>query len=543
MSDLVLGSHWNLFLDDHVLSRVTGFDRVIHHPHALGVTLPSDKPWETAGSGMAFVDRRADGTFYAFYRAMWWDAGIADALKSGEEDIAHHMSSAVAYATSEDGIHWDKPVLGRMEAPAGVDWSCPPYPQPDGSSTENNLGVPLSFVVDLGRYGNVGDPSRRYALRLSPPDAHGVASNWQYAPRGYFAGELPDFLNDPDWQDKLTDSGGNFNPRRNMVHFWDDIHDEWVAMEQGVVGHWLPSREVARMASKDLIHWTSDVALCPDAADSHTPQRYDEPMSLTPFCAEGMVFGLLSWFHSDRSHPDGGPNLETTEEHPFRWPWCRKGTNEMRIAISRDGGKTWDRTSSREAWIPHGTEHDSYDRLVIGALPPMRMDDEDWFYVNVINGDHLGIRNAKGSKSYYHDRLPRSQTALYIQKHNRYVSLRASNQREILITRPMVLKGDSLQLNVDANRGEMQVGIALAEPVGTFSNTTPSTAPHLLEGRMIEGFTFDDCETIYSNSIEHEVRFKNKVNVGSLKGKPVCLLFKMFDADLYGFRAIGCNHE
>ena len=28
---------------------------------------------------------------------------------------------------------------------------------------------------------------------------------------------------------------------------------------------------------------------------------------------------------------------------------------------NHDGGRTWDRTCSREAWIPHGTEQDSYD--------------------------------------------------------------------------------------------------------------------------------------------------------------------------------------
>jgi hypothetical protein len=68
-----------------------------------------------------------------------------------------------------------------------------------------------------------------------------------------------------------------------------------------------------------------------------------------------------------------------TAENPFVWPWARKGTNEMRITLSRDGGRTSDRTSSQEAWITHGTEEDSYNRLVIFAAPPVRVDDEDWF--------------------------------------------------------------------------------------------------------------------------------------------------------------------
>lgn len=192
----------------------------------------------------------------------------------------------------------------------------------------------------------------------------------------------------------------------------------------------------------------------------------------------------------------------------------------------------------REAWIPHGSEQDSYDLLVIGSVPPVRVGDEDWFYVQVINGDHLGIRNDPEQSPYYRDRLPKHQIALYVQKGNRYVGLTARNQPEVLITRPITVTGNELQVNVDASRGEVRVGIALAEPVPTFEDTTPSTAPHLLEKRLLPGFSFDDCEPVRVNSVEHTVRFKNSANLDSLMGKPVCLLFHVFDADLFGFRII-----
>ena len=534
--------HWQLFLDDHVLARATGFDRIVRHPRALGVVIPADKPWETAGAAAMLVDRREDGSFFAYYTAMWWDIDSAGTLADGfRQDRAHHIFHRIAYATSADGIRWEKPSLGLVDAPAGVDREKhAPFPSPLGATRENNLGVPFVVVADLGRFGNVSDSAKRYVLRLAP-DARGpagVGAGWTNEPRGYFAVALPDFLNDPKWKERLIDSGGCFNPRRHIVHFWDDIHEQWVAIDQGVIGHWIPSREIARFASKDLINWTSQAALYPDAADPHAPQYYDEPMSMTPFCAEGVVFGLLSWFHSDRTHPDGGPNWQPTPEHPHVWPWCRKGTNEMRITISRDGGITWDRTSSREAWIPHGTEQDSYDRLVIGAQPPVRVGDEDWYYVQVINGDHLGVRNDPQQSAYYRGRLPQHQVALYVQKHNRYVSLTARNQQEVLITRPVTVAGTELQLNVDASRGVVRVGIAAADPVMTFDDTTPSAAPHLLVKRALPGFSFDDCEPVMANSIEHAVRFKNGASLESLKDKQVCLLFEMFDADLYGFRIV-----
>jgi hypothetical protein len=208
----------------------------------------------------------------------------------------------------------------------------------------------------------------------------------------------------------------------------------------------------------------------------------------------------------------------------------------MRVTISRDGGITWDRTSSREAWIPHGAEEDSYDRLVVGAQPPVAVGDEDWFYADVIDGDHLGIRNNAEQSLYYHDRLPRHQIGLYVQKRNRYVSLTARSQPEVLITRPVTVTGGSVQLNVDASRGEVRVGVAAAEPVLTFDESTPSTAPHLLENRLLPGFGVDDCRPILANSVEHTVEFKG--DLGSLRSRPVCLLFRMVDADLYGFRIV-----
>ena len=96
-------------------------------------------------------------------------------------------------------------------------------------------------------------------------------------------------------------------------------------------------------------------------------------------------------------------------------------------------------------------------------------------------------------------------------------------------------------LNVDASRGEVQVGIALAEPVMTFGNT-PSTAPHLLWSEthdlnhLLPRFSFDDCQPVRANSVEHVVQFAN--SPAELCGKEVVLLFRMFDADLYGFRSV-----
>src|SRR5580704_5130201 len=96
--------HWQLFLDDYVIDRGTGFDRVIHHPRAMGVVIPSDKPWETVMTAPGFFSRGKDGTFVAFYYVVWW-APEQDNKK--QPDKAQQYTGGTAYATSKDGIHWE----------------------------------------------------------------------------------------------------------------------------------------------------------------------------------------------------------------------------------------------------------------------------------------------------------------------------------------------------------------------------------------------------------------------------------------------------
>jgi hypothetical protein len=492
------------------------------------------------------VGRREDGSFFAFYRALWWDPGSTENLPGQmKRDRAHHMRQSVAYAVSRDGLRWEKPVLGLVKSPAGVEYKGT-FPRPVGQTKQNNIGVPIMDPTDLALYGNVADPKKRFLFRLIPdpsaPDQQSmftvIGAQWP----AYFSEQLPDFVKDPKWQwrEKLTPTGSALNPRRHFVNYWDSLHEEWVALDQGVgPGHWLPSREIARFASKDLKTWKTEAVLYPDAEDPHSLEHYDEPMTLHPFWAEGVVIGLLSWFHSDRTDPDGGPVLNPTPEHPERWPWARKGLCDTRVVISRDGGITWDRTVSRQAWIPHSSNEHAYDRQAIRPAPPVRVGDEDWFYVTVMDGNHLVIRDNPGQDSYYHDRVAKLQIALYTQPHNRYVSMSVSRvSPEVLITKPVILQADKLQLNVDASHGEVRVAIASAESDSiTLQGDTRVAlyAPHM--AKLLPGFSFDDCAPIRTNSIEHTVAFANGTSLRSLAGKPVFLLFKVSDADLFGFRA------
>ena len=53
--------HWELFLDNYIIDRSTGFKRVLHHPQPRGVVLTADQPWENHIDGPQYVGWRKDG--------------------------------------------------------------------------------------------------------------------------------------------------------------------------------------------------------------------------------------------------------------------------------------------------------------------------------------------------------------------------------------------------------------------------------------------------------------------------------------------------
>jgi len=507
---------WQLFLDDHVITRSTGFRRVLHHPQPRGVVLKPDKPWEVMGSsGPGYVGRRKDGSLECYYQALWWDVRPGDQIPPDDHPRYTH---GTAYAVSEDGIHWEKPILNLVDGPAEpIDRdSWPPYAVPTGRSKANNL-APCS-PRDLGKFGNVRDPAKRFSVCMST----------RPKPRSpiYFGSSPPDLMNDPQWREKFVDSGGwRAGPD---VQYWDDIHQEWVGM--GQAPNHPPTRCGGRFASEDLKNWTLEHFIYPDAADSTDPRHFDEIYGVGTIYLEGMVLAFLSWFTGDQTYE------RFTGDRGLIGKSVGKGPMEVRIATSRDGGKTWDRTVTREAWIPHGTEEDSYDRCV---RPPtlLRVGDEDWLYCSVINGDHSSIRR------YYRDHVPFQQGALYVQKHNRYVSLTAGNRPQILITKPIKVTGKTLQLNVDGSRGEVKVAIGIDKWLRHKTGQWPFEAklPHwMVEDRwerthLEKDFHFDDCEPVHVNSIEHNVEWKG-AKLKLLLGKTVRLYILVQDADLYGFR-------
>ena len=297
---------------------------------------------------------------------------------------------------------------------------------------------------------------------------------------------------------------------------YDDLHDEWFALMQGVRPHWIPSRDLARWSTSDFQRWQARSCLYPSPEDPHSLERYDEFMEIDVVRREGLWLGFMVVFHADRRNPHYG----------IPGQWWRKGTTDLQLVTSRDGGLTWDRVADRQVWLPHGTEEDSFDRMTYVGRP-LRVGDETFFYYLAWDGDHLTHYHDEDQTPYYHDRVRHACVALATQRWNGYVSLSTGAVAETFVSKPFILSGEHLYLNADASRGQIKVELVPVRYGDRVDPWTSETCP---------GLSLQDAVPVKGKGVEQLVSWQGGGDVGRWQGQPVRLRIRVCNADLYGFR-------
>ncbi|MFV1968324.1 MAG: twin-arginine translocation signal domain-containing protein, partial [Pirellulaceae bacterium] len=242
-----------LFLDNWIVERTSGLERTLHQPEKKGLIQEADgRPWERGHVNWFARDRK--GLFHMRYRFIWWDAARK---ASAAKFPAEQFQSLNGYAVSDDGIRWRKPVLGLVEGPTGFrpapksKWKEGAFLEPIGFSKQNSFGYPIEMVQDVGEFGGVSDPDRRYLVK-----AGGL----------YFSPDVPDFLGDPQWREKMTPIPGGSMPRGGIIG-WDAKDGVWVAVGQTAGWQGRRGRDIGRWTSKDLRSWSAQQVVLPVAAD------------------------------------------------------------------------------------------------------------------------------------------------------------------------------------------------------------------------------------------------------------------------------------
>ena len=514
-----IGNEPQLLVDDFLIDRIQGLTRVLHQPKKQGLIKEADgRDFERGAVYVGkIVCRDNAGRFHMTYRYYWWDEELQKLPKVGI-DKAHWFHETTGYATSKDGIHWTKPDLGRFEAPDRlIPSEAFPFESPQGISKHNSLGYPIVLARDLHAHGNISDPDKRFLLRVVENFSGTDPFAKPIDPRMYFASDWPN-IGDPHWKEKLTPiPNATISPRGEgfpTITGYDHAAGEWFMTCQDSIGNWLKrgGRDIARYSSSDLITWTGPQNVLPVADDEpKRPEDWVEYMDLWSHRIggpkTGAWLGQLWIFHSDRS--------DLQYETPHMKNVWRKGTTEIRLVISRDAGRTWQRVCDRSIWLPHHPDDDGYDRLPCLTCP-VRVDDELRFYYACWNGDHLSF--FRDGRPYYNNRMRNSSTAWATLRWDGFVSLDAEADRGELQTKPLRFDGSALKVNFAGAQGSLRA--ELQDESGT----------------TIPGFSLSDSIPLSGDNVSAVVRWQNDRSLAQLSGRPIRIRFEIKSGSLYSFQ-------
>ena len=422
-----VGSRKQLFVDDLIIDETRGVTRTLNQPAKYvgnPVMIPL-YPWEGRLELYGTVWRDADGGFRMWYQGLG-GMGIPplDYQESSLMDLEGQESTwkgfdptallmNVCYATSQDGVHWERPNLGLVEY--------------QGSS-DNNI-----VLLDAG-FGNVikdtrdPDPNRLYkSLFWESPD---------FDPSGKpNTGESVSVAFSPDGLRWTKYEGNPVIHRASDTHVllgWDDNHEKYVAYPRPTTREGDASRRIGRSTSDDFENWTEiEQVLAPDDQDPPAMEFYGMPV----FKYEGLYLGQL-WAY------DTPPEEAMTRNAALI---------DVQLTVSRDG-IAWERVGGRKPFIPNGPPDSIDSGEIWTALAPVDMGDELWFYYCAGAMEH-GITGRSGP------------ICLAKLRKDGFVSVDAGDETGTLVTKPFRCDGGPLTINAAARGGA--VGVAVLDESGT----------------------------------------------------------------------------
>jgi hypothetical protein len=476
---LDVGTQSQLFIDGQAVYESTGiaFTPHVARKHTANPVLTADQPWEgwyvSAFTATALFDEQTRSF------QMWYNAPC---------NPEYFAAGSICYATSKDGLHWDKPLVGTLTAKNG---------QPHNVVAAHHGASVFHDPQDA-------DPARRYKMISHDRD------------RGFITRISPDGLH---WNEA---SPNPFLP----ISYVDDVISafrdrrtgEYVAlpkMSTPVFGRM--RRTIYRSTSYDFIHWSKiEPAYMADRRDDlgslariervrpllNYPDNFNmmrtEFYGAGAYSAESCVVGF-PWVFTASANVPGGSNQD--------------GPIETQFAVTRDLD-CWERPFRTPA-IPMGKPGEWDGGMILTASQAIDVGDEVWLYYGGANYTH-GAPPLYGRALDERGKKYATAIGLATWPHDRFVSADAGPEGGTLTTVPLRFAGQRLEINaVTRDGGEIRVELldAAGHPLDGIAQSAPFTGDQL----------------------RHTVVFPAPANLSALAGRPVSLRFKLRHAELYAF--------
>ncbi|MFI4875412.1 MAG: hypothetical protein ACIALR_08750 [Blastopirellula sp. JB062] len=464
---IVIDTGRQLFVDDFLIEEST-LSRTWHKARKyegnpvmtpqtdleLGVE-SGNAPMAAPFSGGVWYDP-ADKLFKMWYCAGWFDG--------------------TAYATSVDGVAWQRP---QLDVVAGTNRIVP------------RKGVRDSAAVILDQTAE--DPNKRYQMLI-----------WS-RPQG---GEIFSSADGVQWSEPTPT--GPMGDRSTI--FYNPFRKKWV---YSIRASW-SRRSRNYSESDDLTAGAAVARQVPwmradnqDLPDEHWfyafPQRRRKPTTpalynLDAVAYESLMLGALAIYQGPDNKAcaaEGVPKL-----------------TEIHLGFSRDGFH-WHRPDDRTPLIAAARREGAWDRgyLHSNAAVCLIMGDELWFYYTGFAGDPKRKGLSIAANGMY------ANASLGVAKLRRdgFASMDAGEEGGALTTRPVVFQGDRLFVNVDCPQGSLRVDVLDQA------------------GEVVPGYSAERCRPISTDRTLTEVTWEGMADLADLAGKPIRFRFHLQNGALYAF--------
>lgn len=480
---LEIGHQPQFLLDLHVVDCTWGLRpkgdpprRVFHQPakHPANPVL--------VGDGASWLWAQREGGNGPI--RMWYQANLPYTGRDAS------YATAIAYAQSDDGIHWEKPPLDLF---ATVELA---QQGRQGLRLPRNTVLFPTLLAPKVTGCECGSPT---ILDVPEKDRRGYRYVMFYKVRGAPLNALRligshDGIHWDPQSDLAISRLGSDHPNAIV---YDPHRDEYVmfcrakhiyrapGQDKEMLNCGESRRGIARMTSKQLwTEWTADpqTILVPDEIDEQTDFHYF--MAMPVFYHASIYWGLLE---------------------PFRW----NDYVYSELAWSRDGIQ-FHRLPGRSKLIEYGPDGSWDDTLIFACPRWVDVGDEWWLYYSGWDGPHEDTPRKGRQRS--------GAVGVVTLRKEGIVSIHGPKEGGVVCTRSIRWPGGSLLVNADASGGELSVRISDSRR------------------RPIEGFDYPDCEPFLGDSVRHEVRWQGR-GLEALKDRVIRIEFCLKGADLYTFLA------
>ena len=515
-----VGTRVQLLVDPQIIESRRGLTDRLHQlrKHPEPVLIPTS-PWEYPGQGALWGPLHAhhlDGQLHLWYQAH----GPYPAL--GETGTILRC-----LATSSDGVHFQRPRLGRYA------WQ--------GSKDNNVLGV----RGDPGGQGH-GMLDGLAIDSSEPAELRYKCVHWMGRDADGIGGHGVAFS-----PDGLTWNGHDGNPVVRAANSGDSVCcaslRDW--FNPGPVPHPVSKYAILPKAHIDIAGFrrrcialavSDDSAELPftrfsPAALILAPDEQDDEMAGERLAAASSV---LRWnepadhrgeFYGMPVFRCGDTFLGMPWAYDSAYSFTRQGGHneyalmEVQLAASRDLYH-WQRVGNRQPIIPRGPATAFDSTMIFSHSLPVEMGDEWWIYYVGFNEGHAArIGYTQTLRRDYWESVATGErhlpsVGLGRVRREGFFSLEAGAASGEFVTRGLVTTGTRLALNATvASQGEIRVEIRDTD------------------GRALPGFAFADCQPITADGVRLPVAWRSRPDTSVWGPRPVQVAVSATAASVYAF--------